>query len=170
MATATQSVGHRDPVNHWVPAGIVTGLILAIATIPLQSASEMRENGAFIGTPTYLGGVIHDLVITTMVMVIFAAIVSGTSLRQYTHRLRSIVALGVGYGVVLWAVYFGIIMPLWARAVGIEGIPFPFFDLGFLVFHLGLGVVIGGVYYFTLRWFRGRGHANLNSMNPRQSS
>lgn len=167
MSTVTQTTEHRDPATRWVFAGILSGIILAVGTLPIQEASAMRENGALLGMPTYLGGVIHDLIVVPVLLVVFAAIVSGTSLRQYTGRLRNVVALGIAYGLVLWVVYFGFIVPLWASAIGVEGIPFPYFDFELLLLQPIIGALIGGVYYFTLRWSRGRGSkAEMSDMKP----
>ena len=169
MAIETQTAVQREPATRWLTAGLLTGLVIGILTTIMIPANELREGGLLIGMPTVLGGVIENLFMSFVVMLIFAAIVSGTSLRKYTESLRSVVGLGIGYGVALWAVYGSLILPYRLRAVGVD-IPFPYIDLGFLGVHLIIGAAIGVVYFYSLRWLRGPDHVDMNQASPGQSS
>ena len=165
MPTETPTVETRDPVTRWVVAGILTGIILEVIQLPLASASDLRPVGATIGIPTALGGTIQELLVSIVVLIIFAAIVSGTSLRKYTTRLRTLVVLGIAYMVLVWAIYTSLILPFWERAVGLN-VPFPSFELVVLDVHIVFGILIGVIYYVTLSWLRRRDHVELKPTSP----
>ena len=156
VATETQTAENRDPASRWLTAGLLTGLVVGILSAPLATESQYREMGGMIGLPTVTGGVIQHLLITLAVFVLFASAVSGTGLRKYTRSLGALAALGVGYAFILWAVYDSAIFPLWNQAAGGASVPVPDFDLESLGEHLVFGPIIGGLYFITIRWLRGR--------------
>ncbi|MFA1612153.1 DUF6789 family protein [Halobellus rubicundus] len=58
-----------------------------------------------------------------------------------------LVAAGVGWGVVTWAVLAAVLMPVWLGAVGSPASPpFPNFAPPSLLWHVVYGAVLGGVY------------------------
>jgi hypothetical protein len=59
-------------------------------------------------------------------------------------------ALGASYGLLLWLVAAGVVMPLWLRAVGVAA-PVPNLALPSLASHLVWGVVFGGLYGWLCR-------------------
>jgi hypothetical protein len=66
--------------------------------------------------------------------------------------VRRCAAVGLAYGVVLWVVAAGLLMPLWLRAVGFPSPPpVPNFAPPSLLWHAVFGVVLGAVYPVTVR-------------------
>lgn len=58
-----------------------------------------------------------------------------------------VVGVGVGWGVLTWAVLAALVMPIWLGAVGSPASPpFPNFAPPSLLWHVVYGLVLGGVY------------------------
>jgi hypothetical protein len=73
----------------------------------------------------------------------FAGLVSALSIRFP----GKVVAAGLGWGVLTWAVLAALLMPLWLSAVGSPASPpFPNFAVPSLFWHLVYGAVLGGVF------------------------
>ncbi|MFB6122217.1 MAG: histidine kinase [Haloferacaceae archaeon] len=100
-----------------------------------------------ISGPNLLAGWLIHLFHGVVLGLVYAAVVSTTSLREYGTRLTGGVVLGLGYGVVTTVVLAALVMPVWLGAVGFPNAPpLPNFTVPSLVFHLVYGVVLGGTY------------------------
>ncbi|MFB6304253.1 MAG: ATP-binding protein [Haloferacaceae archaeon] len=74
----------------------------------------------------------------------FVVALDRTRLGRYCRGVAACAAVGVGYGVLLWLVAAGLVMPLWLRAVGVLA-PVPNLGLGSLAGHVAWGAVLGGL-------------------------
>jgi hypothetical protein len=67
-----------------------------------------------------------------------------------TPSVRTVVAAGLGWGVVTWGGLAAVVMPVWLSVVGSPASPpFPNFAPPSLLWHAVYGVVLGGVYAVT---------------------
>ncbi|WP_225741208.1 DUF6789 family protein [Halorussus halophilus] len=78
---------------------------------------------------------------------VYAAVVGVPSLSQYATKETTGAALGAAYGVVLWFVAAGFVMPIWLDAVGFSNPPpVPNLSAMSLVGHLVYGVLLGALF------------------------
>lgn len=119
-------------------AGIVMGLYLQFVAglLPVVGALYSVESQA-VGWITHQ---FHSVVFGLL----FAAGVTRPTLRGY-DGVGQRTLLGIGWGVVLWLVAAGLIMPLWLQLVGI-GAMTPNLTVTGLVGHVVWGAVLGGGY------------------------
>jgi len=80
----------------------------------------------------------------------FAALLSALP-ATYTGTAANRVVLGVGFGVLLWLVAAGLIMPVWLRLVGLAA-PVPNLALPGFVGHVVWGLTLGTLYGAGGRW------------------
>lgn len=125
-----------------VAGGLVAGIGMGVIMHYVMNAMPLV--GALYGQPTVAFGWIAHLFHSVVFALVFAAVISGTSLRKY--GLVGMTGLGAIYGVVLEIVAAGIVLPLWANAIGAGPLPVPFIvPIGFVT-HLVYGVLLGAVY------------------------
>ena len=137
-ASATTTRVWSGAVAGGLAAGVGMGLIMhfVMGAMPLV--------GALYGQPTVLAGWLAHLVHSVVFALVFAAVLTRTSLGEY--GLLGIVGLGAVYGVVLELVAAGVVLPLWANAVGAADLPVPFIlPIGFVT-HVVYGVLLGAVF------------------------
>ena len=80
-----------------------------------------------------------------MSALIFAAAMTRPGMRRYARSFGPVVGLGAAYGVVLWIVAAGVVMPVWMGAVGMAAPAIPYLvPMGFVT-HLVYGVVLAAV-------------------------
>lgn len=97
------------------------------------------------------GWVVH-LFHSVVFGILFAAVVSTTSLRRFAETWSTGAVLGLAYGVLVWVVAAAIVMPLWLGAVGFPQVPpLPNFNPQSLVGHLVYGLVLGVGYAIVQR-------------------
>lgn len=128
--------------------GVVAGLIAgAVMGLVMQFvADQMAVVGSLYGVGNVaVGWVTHQYHSVFFALLFVAATVSWV----HDTDTRRLVALGAGYGAVLWLVAAGLVMPLWLRAVGVPA-PLPNLGLSSLLNHLLWGTVFGGVYAWLL--------------------
>lgn len=93
-----------------------------------------------------VGWVIH-MANSAVFGVVFAALLTVPGLRRYADSVPTSAGLGAVYGVVLWIVAAGFVMPIWLSAVGFPmAPPIPNFDPMSMVGHVVFGVILGAVY------------------------
>ncbi len=118
-------------------AAVVAGVLMGWL---LQSlAGVMPVIGALYGVSSPVVGWIIHLFHSVVFGLAFVAMVPAAPGRDdWSWRLAS---AGVAYGVALWLVAAGVVMPLWLRAVGVPA-PLPNLSLVGLVGHVVWGVVL----------------------------
>ena len=155
MATDTET-GTTTPTRRVagnVQAGIAGGLLGAGAfgvvltflapdviylAIPSLYALAPPPSGA-------LGWIIH-LIHGAVLGAVFAVLVGYIELENVTAQRQALA--GVVYGVVVWLLLAGLVMPVWLGVVGSPADPpLPNLDTTSLTGHLIYGVVLGVAYY-----------------------
>lgn len=124
-------------------ASIVAGA--AMGVILQQLAGVMPVIGALYGTPNVLVGWISHLFHSVVFGVLFLAGMTHPTVAGSGSSIRGCVALGIGYGVLLWLVAAGIVMPIWLGVLGIAA-HVPTLNLVSLLGHVVWGALLGGVY------------------------
>ena len=152
--TANETAASTTDVN-W-QAGAVGGVIGSLAMGVLVLV--MNPPTVAVAIPSLytlappanvpIGLVVH-LFHGAVLGVVFAGIVSAIDAESTT----SVLGLGLGWGVVTWAVLAALVMPQWLAAVGSPASPpFPNFAPPSLLWHVVYGLVLGGVFV----WIRDR--------------
>ncbi|WP_338740081.1 ATP-binding protein [Haloplanus salilacus] len=133
--------------------GAAAGLIAGVAMgLPTQFVTgRMDVIGALYGVDNVpVGWITHQYHSVFFALLFVVATV--TWLRDDDWWTTTL--LGGGYGVFLWFVAAGVVMPLWLRAVGVPA-PVPNLNVPSLATHVLWGVVLGGVYgWLRRRWRR----------------
>lgn len=126
-----------------VLAGVVMGALLMVTMRPVVEVAIPALVG-LSGLPA--GWVVH-LVNSAIFGLAFAGIASAGPLASYTDSPGTGLAVGVGYGVVVWVVAAALVMPIWLSAVGFPNAPaVPNFNATSLLGHVAFGAVLGAVY------------------------
>ncbi len=126
-----------------VAGGVMGGAIQAMSgTVPVI--------GALYGVPDPLVGWITHEFHSVVFGLVFAGLLTGLP-GAYAGRLAARVAVGVGWGVVLWLVASGIVMPVWLNLVGIPA-TVPSVTRTALATHLLWGATLAVVYHAGERW------------------
>lgn len=133
-----------DPWQFWDTAlaslvgGVGMGLVLWGLTDTLPAV------GGLYGAQSLAIGWILHLFHSVVFGILFVALVEGPLFQgNWTNGRR--IALGVGYGLLLWVVAAGVVMPLWLNAVGIES-AIPRLTAPSLLGHVTWGALLGGLY------------------------
>jgi hypothetical protein len=135
-------------------AGVVGGIIGAIAfgAMMAMQMPAMLETGipAMYGLEGGLAGWSIHIAHGAVLGVVFAAVLTATG--QARRGIARTTALGVVYGVVVWAVLAVVVMPVWLSTVGFPmAPPLPNVDVGSLVGHAIYGLALGIAYAFLER-------------------
>jgi len=94
--------------------------------------------GGIAGTAVHL---MHGLILG----VVFAMVL--TAVGWTTPKLAPSIAVGVGYGLVVWISLAAIVMPIWLAAVGFALAPdVPNITIESVFGHIAYGTVLGAVY------------------------
>ncbi|MFB6301286.1 MAG: sensor histidine kinase [Haloferacaceae archaeon] len=120
-------------------AGGVMGALLQATTAGIAVIGAL-----YAGMNAGIGWVVH-LFHSVVFGVGFGVGLSGHRLGRYRERPAASAAIGVGYGVLLWLVAAGLVMPLWLRAVGVPA-PLPNLELASLAGHIAWGATLGGLF------------------------
>ncbi|MFH5797382.1 histidine kinase [Haladaptatus sp. CMAA 1911] len=156
MPTAEEAATERTSPRYepWlgaIIAGLAGGVAMGIFLLVLSPDALTTVIPALYGQQGAVAGWIVHLFNSAVLGLVFAAVVSLTSLRRYTDSESATIGLGAVYGVVLWVITGSIVLPLWLQAVGVAGAPaVPTFALPSLVWHLAYGVVLGAVYRYVI--------------------
>ncbi|WP_436927721.1 DUF6789 family protein [Halosimplex amylolyticum] len=154
MSTATETAGQTETTNESWQAGVVGGILGALAMGALILAMNEPTLAVAIPSlytlappPNVAAGMFVHVSHGAVLGVAFAAIVGALDLDS-TGKL---VGAGAAWGAVTWAVFAALVMPVWLSAVGSPASPpFPNFAPPSLLWHLVYGVVLGGVYAATV--------------------
>ena len=141
------------PLEPW-QAGTVGGIAGAIvfgAIMAVQSPAVLEMGiPAMYGLEGGLVGWIIHVSHGAVLGVVFAALLTITG--QSRHGIVRSTALGLAYGVVVWAALAVVVMPIWLSAVGFPmAPPLPNVDVGSLIGHAVYGIVLGVAYAFLER-------------------
>jgi hypothetical protein len=154
MSTATERTEPAQSVTGSWQAGVLGGVVGALAMGGLMLATNEPTLAVAIPSlyalappPNVAAGLFVHLSQGAVLGVGFAALVGVLELDS-TGKL---LAGGIAWGVVTWAVFAALVMPLWLSAVGSPASPpFPNFAVPSLLWHVVYGVVLGGVYAATV--------------------
>lgn len=136
--------------SRWV-AGAIGGFAGGVLFgILLQMMGMMPTIGMLVGVESAVVGWLVHLVLSVAFGLVFAATMMQSSLDRAARRVVPSTAMALGYGVVLWIVAAGIVMPLWLGAVAGLAAPVPYLTLPSLVGHLVYGIGLGVAYPLVL--------------------
>jgi len=124
-------------------AGLVAGVAMGAAFVGVTD--QLPVIGALYGVGSPVIGAVTHLFHSVVFALLFAAFVSGPQLEAATPGARRAITRGAAWGVVLWLVAAGLVMPVWLELVGIPATLPSLRPLG-LGSHLLWGVVLGGTY------------------------
>lgn len=126
-----------------VIAGIIAGVAMGgyIGT----TGDTMLVIGSLYGVESLVVGWTTHLFHSVVFAVLFAAGCSQNRLRNHLGTPARLAGAGLAWGMMLWLVAAGIIMPIWLQITGITAMLPNFSALG-LVAHLLWGGVLGGTY------------------------
>lgn len=143
-----QKTGVINPIwtSHWTRT-LVTGVIAGIpfGLIIQFWLGNMIDVGAMYGDHSVVRGWIAHLFHSVAGAVVFAGIVSHTRLKNHATAPSRKMALGVVYGLILWAVFVAVILPIgldmmtrWGGGAPLidSKLRFPASFIGFLVYGL----------------------------------
>jgi len=150
MSTTTETThGTESLPGNWrtgVVGGIAGGLVMGATMLAMNAAVIAVAIPSLYGLAPPpnpgLGMVVH-VSHGAVLGVVFAGVAGALDLDSD----RTVVGLGVGWGVVTWAVLAALLMPIWLSAVGSPASPpFPNFAPPSLLWHVVYGLVLGVVY------------------------
>lgn len=128
-------------------SGLVAGIVMGIMLQTMMTPVIAKAIPALYGMSGIAVGWAAHLFHSVVLGLVFAAIVSSTSLSKYSGSTGASAGLGVVYGIAIWAVAAAFVMPAWLGAVGFPGAPpLPNFNPMSLVAHVVYGLVLGAMY------------------------
>ncbi len=132
----------RARVRSAAVAGVVGGVLMGLL---LQATGSVAVIGALYGVESAVVGWVTHLFHSVTFALLLAAGLSATRLDDVASgRLRT-AAVGAAFGALLWLVAAGLLMPAWARLLGVA-VPFPNLPVTGLLTHLVWGVAVGVTY------------------------
>ncbi len=146
-----QPIAVRDGSSwqHGVGAGLIGGLVMGVLFSVLMTPVIENAIPALIGLSGGIAGWVVHMSISAVFGIVFVAASTQPRLAAVGESLGGVVSLGLAYGVLLWVVAAGVVMPLWLSAVGFPSPP-PLPNLGLmgLFAHLVFGVVLGVSFHY----------------------
>lgn len=145
----TETVRDGPSWQHGVEAGLIGGLVMGVLFSVLMPPVIENAIPALVGLTGGIAGWVVHMSISAVFGVVFVAALAHPRLAAIAESMEGVVSLGLAYGVILWAVAAGVVMPLWLSAVGFPNPP-PLPNLGLigLLTHLVFGVVLGASYHY----------------------
>jgi len=131
-----------------VGSSLVAGLLMGAGMVAL--GGDVPVIGALYGVENMSVALISHEFHSVVFGLIFAALLSALPSR-YSGRLPRTVGLGVGFGLSLWLVAAGLVMPVWLRFLAIPA-PVPNLTVAGLGGHLIWGVSLGLLYHVGCGW------------------
>lgn len=133
----------RDDIYRASVAALVAAVVMGYLMQAL--AGVMPVIGSLYGVESLLVGWVTHVFHSLVFGLLFAGGCTLPYLRRATRTPAGLVGLGMGWGVVLWLVAAGIVMPVWLLAVGVPATVPSLRPVGLLT-HLVWGAVLGGGY------------------------
>ncbi|MBB6646939.1 ATP-binding protein [Halobellus ruber] len=131
------------PIKIGAAAAAVAAVVMGIPLTTLQGSIPVI--GVLYGSPSPVVGWTVHLFHSLVFGLGFVALLSGSRLIRYRSRSLATAGLGVGYGVAVWVVAAGIVMPVWLRALGVPT-PVPNLTAAGLAGHALWGATLGGLF------------------------
>ena len=129
----------------WGTFGVGTVAGVAMGATLQATTGSIPVIGALYGTAATEVGWVAHLFHSAVFATTFVAGVSKSALADRAGSVPGAVALGVGYGAVLWLLAAGVVMSLWLNATGVDA-PLPNLTAASLVGHVVWGAVVGASY------------------------
>ena len=130
-------------------AAACAAVVMGIPLTTLQGSIPVI--GVLYGSPSPVVGwtvhMFHSLVFGLG----FVALLAGSRLVRYRSRVLPAAGLGTAYGVAVWLVAAGLVMPIWLRVLGVRT-PVPNLTAAGLIGHALWGLTLGGGFAFGRRW------------------
>jgi len=124
--------------------GLVGGIAFGLLLQAMMSDVITVAIPALYGVSGLVAGWVVHLFNSVVFGVVFGAAMSTSWFAGYGDSYAGAGVLGLVYGVLLWVVAAGIVMPVWLDVVGFAGAPpVPNLDPMSLVGHLVYGVLLG---------------------------
>ena len=156
---------HRSPdgvqagsLDAGVPTGplrvgaVAAACAAVVMGIPLTTVQgSIPVIGVLYGSPAPVVGWTVHLFHSLIFGLGFVALLTGSRLVRYRSRPLPTAGLGVAYGVGVWIVAAGFVMPVWLRALGVQT-PVPNLTAAGLIGHVLWGATLGGLFAFGRRW------------------
>lgn len=143
---STQPLALGVPIVDLLRAGVaalVAGVVMGV--LMDQIAGIMPVVGALYGVENQTVGWVTHLFHSVVFGLLFAAACTVASIEDVAATFRGTTALGLGWGLILWLVAAGVIMPIWMIAVGLDA-TVPNLSATGLVSHAVWGVILGALY------------------------
>jgi two-component system OmpR family sensor kinase len=137
------------PIKVGAVAAACAAVVMGIPMTTLQGTIPVI--GVLYGSPSPVVGWTVHLFHSLVFGLGFVALLSGSRLVRYRSRPVSAAGLGVAYGVGIWVVAAGFVMPIWLRVLGLSA-PVPNLTAAGLLGHVLWGATLGGVFAFGRRW------------------
>ncbi|MDG5778776.1 histidine kinase [Haloarculaceae archaeon H-GB2-1] len=132
-----------------VIGGLAGGLVMGILFSVMMPAVIENAIPALVGLSGGIAGWFVHMSISAVFGVGFAALVTRSEIPARWRSYRGMVSLGLVYGIGLWVIAAGIVMPVWLGAVGFPNPPpLPNLTLPSLLLHLVFGAILGAVYQY----------------------
>jgi hypothetical protein len=134
-------------IDYWTAlgaAGLLAGVLMGI--VMYQAMGVMQAVGGLYGFAATGAGWVAHLVHAVLFGLVYGTFYMSGALRPFRTRVLASTTIGITWGVVLWVVAAGVIMPLWLGVVSFSASPpvpslNPVSGLG----HVLYGGVLGGV-------------------------
>lgn len=134
-------------------AGIVAGAVFGLMA-SIMMPDLMGMIGALYGFEGNVAvGWIAHLFHSMMFGLVYAGIVSLGPIRGYAGRVTTGVGVGLGYGLIVWAIAGAFVMPAWLGAMTMASPAVPTFNPISLVGHAVYGIILGASYPMILAWW-----------------
>jgi len=137
------------PIRVGAVAAVCAAVVMGIPLTTLQGAIPVI--GVLYGSPGPVVGWTVHLFHSLVFGLGFVALLTGSRLVRYRSRVLPTAGIGVAYGVGVWVVAAGFVMPVWLRVLGVPT-PVPNLTAAGLVGHVLWGATLGGLFAFGRRW------------------
>ena len=145
MVTTEHGEAFELTPNYWgavVVSGLLAGVLMGV--LMHQVMGIMQAVGALYTLETTSSGWVFHLIHATVFAVVFGGFFMWDRLAALHDRVLPSAALGIAWGVALWLVAAGVVMPLWLAAVGAPSPGVPTWDPWSGIGHVLYGTVLGG--------------------------
>jgi two-component system OmpR family sensor kinase len=137
------------PIKIGAVAAACAAVVMGVPLSTLQGSIPVI--GVLYGSPLPVVGWTVHLFHSLVFGLGFVALVTGSRLVRYRSQLVPTAGIGIAYGVAIWVVAAGFVMPAWLRVLGVAA-PIPNLTAAGLLGHVLWGATLGGVFAFGRQW------------------